>query len=291
MEFIKKCMSAAPASFQDQYAKLHEQAQGELDKAAAAALELKEQASGGASGSSEPGSPELTGSLSATETSGSGFFPSLFRFMKDPKATAAGACSQLQDEVKNQGETEQDSGDGPVDRIRKYMRGELDFKGLGVCNCFIGPTVKPELQSNPKNKSAYGLGVCVCCIGGEKTKEQEADARKQVRMMLHKKFYGAGERPPLATGGAQGKVAQLEQDTVPTMQGAKARVGARMERIAALQNRAEERFQKAHEKFHDKGEGSVAHRAQQILAMAQLERNSARLQDMGEAPISLATRA
>jgi len=78
---------------------------------------------------------------------------------------------------------------GPVERFGQFMNGEIDIKGLGICNCFVGPQTDKKDQTNQGSKAAYGLGVCVCCVGGQRSKDQEAAVREEIRQTLQVSIY------------------------------------------------------------------------------------------------------
>lgn len=181
---------------------------------------------------------------------------------------------------------------GPIERIGKYMRGELDFKGLGICNCFVGPTVADKDQMHQKSKSAYGLGVCVCCVGGEKTKEEESDIRKNIEEKLQSTHYGSGSSSRLLTSSAADVLNLYRREGRTTQAGARARAEARVQRILALQERAEGRTARLNDrltKTAKDGESLIESQAKDLLAKAQERRRLDMENDKaaGEMPLSL----
>jgi hypothetical protein len=277
--------------------------------------------------SSSAGASTAAPLANANETGGAvGYFEASISNVQDPKASTASAFQRLQEE--SGGESHKQAVDigctevtapadeagapveaistdspswtrflpsfvgGPIERIGKYMRGEMDFIGLGICNCCIGPTVADKDQTHQESKSAYGLGVCVCCIGGEKSKQEESDMRKNIKEKLLRTHYRSNPSSGLVTSSAADVLSRYRREGRTTQAGARARAEARVQRILALQERAVERTARLKGKWSKPtkhAESFIGSQANDLLAKAQERRKQDMENDKaaGEMPLLL----
>jgi hypothetical protein len=286
MQWAETLLDKVPDSLKTQYVQLKEEAESaasNMAKKIESGLHI-----GGAKGAGpkEASSPAGTGCAASSSTAGNDAGPSAPADEQGSPVEAPTADPQRWTRFLPSFLS------GPVDRIDQYMRGELDFKGLGICNCFVGPTVGDKGQANQKSKSAYGLGVCVCCVGGDNSKQQESDMRKKIEEKLQASHGGNESSSRLGTTSAAEVLSRYHREGRTTQAGARARAEARVQRILALQERAEERTARLNGRLakpRGNREGHIESQAKDVLAKAQQRRRQDIEDDKaaGEMPLSL----